>query len=535
MLFRASNALGYTNYPDNVVREFAKLAAHQGIDVFRIFDSLNWTANMKVAIEAVLETNALCEAAICYTGDILDPKRDKYSLTYYVKMAKELKEMGTHILAIKDMAGLCKPLAARKLVKALRDEVGLPIHFHTHDTAGIQGGAYLMAAEAGVNIVDCAIGSMSGMTSQPNMHAFVAALKHTPRDTTLSEQSLSNLSDYWEAVRRYYSPFEEGMLAPTASVYQHEMPGGQYTNLRVQSKSLGLEARWNEVANMYAQVNQLFGDIVKVTPSSKIVGDMALFMVTNNLKPADILDESRHLSFPKSVVEFFRGDIGQPPGGFPKKLQQIVLGKEKPLKGRPGASLEPINLQSTREDLAEKVKHEINDTDLASYLMYPQVFLDFDKFRKPYGDVSIIPTPAFFYGLQPYQEVPIEIEPGKTLLVKFLTVGDPDADGLVTVFFELNGQPREVKVPDRKRGVTKVERPKADPQNPSHVGAPMPGKITAINVSLGQSVTKGTKLLSIEAMKMETAVYSPREGKIKKINVLPGNLVATTDLLIEIE
>jgi pyruvate carboxylase len=534
MLFRASNALGYTNYPDNVVREFAKLAATQGMDVFRIFDSLNWTENMKVAIEAVLETDALCEAAICYTGDILDPKRDKYSLKYYVKLAKELECMGTHILAIKDMAGLLKPLAARKLVKALRDEVGVPIHFHTHDTAGMQAGAYLLAAEAGVNIVDCAVSSMSAMTSQPNMNAVVAALKNTPRDTGLSEQSLGAYSDYWEAVRRFYSPFEEGMLAPTASVYQHEMPGGQYTNLRVQAKSLGLEGRWNDVAKAYADVNQLFGDIVKVTPSSKIVGDMALFMVTNNLTPKDVLDPDRHLAFPKSVVEFFRGDIGQPTGGFPKELQKIVLGKEKPLKGRPGATLPKVNLEKAREELSEKVHREISDTDLASSLMYPQVFLDFERFRKVYGDVSAIPTPVFFYGLKPYQEVPIEIEPGKTLLVKFLTVGDPDADGLVTVFFELNGQPREVKVPDRKRAVTKVERPKADSTNANHVGAPMPGKVTAVNVSLGQPIQKGGKLLSIEAMKMETAVYAPRDGKISKIHIQPGNLVTAGDLLVEI-
>jgi pyruvate carboxylase len=535
MLFRASNALGYTNYPDNVVKEFAKLAAAQGMDVFRIFDSLNWTDNMKVAMEAVLDTDALCEAAICYTGDILDPKRTKYSLKYYVKLAKELERMGTHILAIKDMAGLLKPLAARALVKALRDEIGVPIHFHTHDTAGIQGGAYLMAAEAGVDIVDCAVSSMSGMTSQPNMNAVVAALENTPRATGLSQHALSEYSDYWEAVRRYYSPFEEGMLAPTASVYQHEMPGGQYTNLRVQSKSLGLESRWNEVAEMYAEVNKLFGDIVKVTPSSKIVGDMALFMVTNNLKPADVLDPDRHLAFPKSVVEFFRGDIGQPAGGFPKALQKIVLGKEKPLRGRPGASLEKINLEKTRDELSEKVRHEATDTDLASYLMYPQVFLDFARFASHYGDVSVIPTTAFFYGLKPYQEVPIEIEPGKTLLVKFLTVGDADPDGMVTVFFELNGQPREVKVPDRKRGVAKVERPKADAQNAKHLGAPMPGKVSALNVSLGQAVTKGTRLLAIEAMKMETAVYSPRDGKIARIHVQPGNQVATADLLVEFE
>ncbi len=535
MLFRASNALGYTNYPDNVVREFAKLAAAQGMDVFRIFDSLNWTENMKVAIEAVLETDAICEAAFCYTGDILDPKRDKYSLTYYVKLAKELERMGTHILGIKDMAGLLKPLAARKLVKALREATDLPIHFHTHDTAGIQGASYLMAAEAGANIVDCAVSSMSGMTSQPNMNALAGSLRHTPRDTGLDEQALSDYSDYWEAVRRYYAPFEEGMLAPTASVYQHEMPGGQYTNLRVQSKSLGLEGRWNEVAHMYAEVNQLFGDIVKVTPSSKIVGDMAIFMVTNNLKPADVMDAGRHLAFPKSVLEFFRGDIGQPTGGFPKALQKIVLGKEKPLKGRPGASLPKVNMEKTRAELSEKMRHEATETDLASYLMYPQVFLEFDRFRGHYGDVSVVPTPAFFYGLQAYQEMPIEIEPGKTLVVKFLTVGDPDADGLVTVFFELNGQPREVKVPDRKRGVAKVERPKADPQNPRHVGAPMPGKVAAVSVSLGQAIEKGTKLLSIEAMKMETAVYSPRDGKVAKIDVQPGNLVGSGDLLVEIE
>jgi pyruvate carboxylase len=535
MLFRASNALGYTNYPDNVVKEVARLCAEHGIDVIRIFDSLNWLENMKVAMEAVRATDALCEAAVCYTGDILDPKRDKYTLNYYVKMAKELERMGAHILSIKDMAGLCKPLAARKLVKALREAVGIPIHFHTHDTAGVQAGAYLMASEAGVNIVDCAVSSMSGMTSQPSMNAVVAALANTPRDTGISQEALQDYSDYWEAVRRFYAPFEEGMLAPTASVYQHEMPGGQYTNLRVQAKSLGLEGRWNEVAHMYAEVNAMFGDIVKVTPSSKVVGDMAIFMVTNNLKPADVMDPHRHLAFPKSVVEFFRGDIGQPVGGFPKELQKIILGKEKPLKGRPGASLPKTSLAKVKAELQEKIHHEPSETDVASYMLYPQVFLEFDRFRAHYGDVAVVPTTAFFYGLQPYQEIAIEIEPGKNLLVKFLTVGDTDPDGNVTVFFELNGQPREVKVPDRKRAVTKVERPKADKSNPGHVGAPMPGKVTAVSVAVGQAVTKGTKLLAIEAMKMETSVYSPRDGKVKRIEVSPGNTVATGDLIVEIE
>lgn len=536
MLLRASNAVGYTNYPDNVVKHFVHLAAEQGIDVFRIFDSLNWTANMKVAMEAVQETGAICEAAICYTGDLLDPKRDKYSLEYYVNLAKELERMGAHILAIKDMAGLCKPFAARKLVKALREEIGLPIHFHTHDTAGVQSAAYLLAAEVGVNIVDGAIASMSGMTSQPNLNSIAAAVEHTPRATGLDLQALEQLSDYWEAVRRYYAPFEEGMLAPTSSVYEHEMPGGQYTNLRVQAKSLGLESRWREIAHTYAAVNQLFGDIVKVTPSSKVVGDMALFMVTNNLRPEDVLDESRHLAFPKSVVEFFRGDIGQPTGGFPKKLQKIILNGAKPQNGRPGAKLPRVDLDAARAELQTKVHHDIKETDLASYLMYPQVFLDYDKFHKNYSDVSVIPTVQFFYGLQPYQEVPIEIEPGKTLLVRFLTVGDPDPDGMVTVFFELNGQPREVKVPDRKRtGPVRPSAPKAEAGNPQHVGAPMPGKISSVAVSLGQSINKGGRLLTIEAMKMETAVYAPRDGKIVKIHVQPGSAVATGDLVVEME
>ncbi|HVT83370.1 MAG TPA: pyruvate carboxylase, partial [Phycisphaerae bacterium] len=496
MLFRASNALGYTNYPDNVVRDFAKLAAKNGMDIFRIFDSLNWIENMRVAMDAVLETDAICEAAICYTGDILDPARDKYSLKYYIKLAKELEKAGAHILAIKDMAGLLKPFAARTLVKALKEEISIPIHFHTHDTAGVQAASYLMASEAGVDIVDCAVSSMSGMTSQPNLNSLAAALENTPRETGLDRQNLQDLSDYWEAVRRYYGPFEEGMLASTASVYDHEMPGGQYTNLRVQAKSLGLESRWNEIAQAYADVNKLFGDIVKVTPSSKIVGDMALFMVTNNLKPADVLDDKRHLAFPKSVVEFFRGDIGQPPGGFPKELQKIVLGKDKPLTTRPGAKLAKVDMAKAKEEAEAKVKHELSETDFASYLMYPAVFAEFARYRAAFGDVSVIPTTAFFYGLQPYQELNVEIEPGKTLLIRFLTTGDTDADGNVTVFFELNGAPREIKVIDRRKGApTRAAHPKADRDNPKHIAAPMPGKVTAVNVSLGQSIAKGARLL----------------------------------------
>jgi pyruvate carboxylase len=536
MLLRASNAVGYTNYPDNVVKFFVKTAAREGIDVFRVFDSLNWTGNMRVAMDAVLESGAVLEAAICYTGDILDSRRAKYSLNYYVKMARELEKMGAHILAIKDMAGLCKPFATQKLVKALREQIGLPIHFHTHDTTGVQAASVLLASQAGVNIVDAAISSMSGMTSQPNLNSLVAALAHTPRDSGLDQNALARLADYWEAVRRFYQPFEEGMLAGTASVYEHEMPGGQYTNLRVQARSLGLADRWNEIAVMYAKVNELFGDIVKVTPSSKVVGDMALFMVTNNLKPQDILDESRHLDFPRSVVEMFHGDIGQPPGGWPKKLLKIVLKNQKPLSDRPGAQLKPVDIEATRRELAAKIHGNVADTDLASYLMYPDVFVNFDRFRRQYDDVEVIPTPAFFYPMEPYVEVPIQIEPGKTMLVKYLTLGDPDSDGNRTVFFELNGQPREVKVADQSlAGKVRPALPHAEKENPNHVGAPMPGKISALSVSLGQAVSRGDKLLSIEAMKMETAVYSPRDGKIATMYVHPGMTVSSGDLLIELD
>ncbi len=536
MLLRASNAVGYRNYPDNVVRFFVRTAAAHGIDIFRVFDSLNWTRNMRVAMDAVLESGAVLEAAICYTGDLLEARRPKYGLSYYVKMAVELEKAGAHILAIKDMAGLCKPFAAGRLVRALREHVGLPIHFHTHDTAGVQAASILFAAEAGVDIADAAISSLSGLTSQPNLNSLVAALAGTARATGLDPKALAHLADYWEAVRRFYQPFEEGMLAGTASVYEHEMPGGQYTNLRVQARSLGLAERWNEITAMYARVNQLFGDIVKVTPSSKVVGDMALFLIGNNLKPEDVLDTARHLDFPTSVVEMLHGDLGQPPGGWPKKLQQIILKGRKPLSGRPGANLKPANLPALRRQLAEKMHTAPTDADLASYLMYPEVFLKFVQFRRDYDDVSVLPTPIFFYPMRPYTEVPIELEEGKTLLIKFLTIGDPDAEGNRTVFFEVNGQPREVKVADRAlSGKARPALPKAQSDNPAHIAAPMPGKISALAVSLGQSIARGDRLLSIEAMKMETAVYSPRDGRIAKIHIHPGLTVAAGDLLLEFE
>jgi pyruvate carboxylase len=538
MLLRASNAVGYTNYPDNVVREFVKEAADHGIDVFRIFDSLNWTENMKVAIEAVRDkTNSLCEAAICYTGDILDPKRTKYSLKYYVSMAKELVKMGTHILAIKDMAGLCKPYAAYALVKALREEVDVPIHFHTHDTSGINAASILRASDAGVDIVDGALAAMSGMTSQPNMNSLVAALKNTPRDSQLDLDHLNRLSRYWEGVREYYYPFEEEMKAGTAEVYQHEMPGGQYTNLRQQARSLGLEGRWESIAQAYAQVNELFGDIVKVTPSSKVVGDLALFMVTNNLTAMDVLAPNAKLNFPRSVVEMMQGMLGQPEGGWPKVLQRIILDSAgaQPLKGRPGAKMPKADFTALKQELKDKLKTEPRDVDTVSYVLYPQVYLDFAKHLQIYDNTSVIPTPAFFYGLQSGEEISVEIEPGKRLIIRYLTTGEAREDGLRTVFFELNGQPREVNVPDRSLEGKLHKNPKADPDDPAHVPAPMPGKVSSVMVKKGQEVKSGERLLSIEAMKMETAVYSPRDAKIGDVLVKAGSVVSAKDLLIVLE
>lgn len=538
MLLRGSNAVGYTSYPDNVVREFVKLASTSGVDILRIFDSLNVIDNMKVAIEATRDhTSSLCEAAICYTGDILDPKRTKYSLNYYVKMAKELVKLGTHILAIKDMAGLCKPYAAAALVKALREEVDVPIHFHTHDTSGINAGAILRSADAGVNIADVAMASFSGQTSQPNLNSIVAALANTPRDTQIDLDAANQASDYWERVRGFYYPFEEDIKTGTAEVYQHEMPGGQYTNLKQQAKSLHLEDRWADVAKMYATVNQMFGDIVKVTPSSKVVGDMALFMVTNNLTPDDIFDETKKHSFPKSVVEMMQGAIGVPEGGWPKKLQKIILDSagEKPFKGRPGSSQPAVNLATVRKEVAKKIDREPTEHDVMSYLMYPQVFVDFAKHVKQYSDTSVLPTTTFFYGLRAGEEINVEMEPGKALIIKFLTVSDPHDDGTRTVFFELNGQPREVKIADRTLEAVAHKHPKADADNPNHIAAPMPGKVSTVAVKAGDAVKAGQRMLSIEAMKMETAVYAPRDAKIGEIKAPAGTTIQAGDLLVVLQ
>jgi pyruvate carboxylase len=535
MLLRAANAVGYTNYPDNVVKAFVKESAHAGIDLFRIFDACNWLPNLKLGIEAVRSTGMLAEAALCYTGDILDPSRPKFNLKYYVELAKQVEKLGANLLAIKDMAGLCKPYAAKLLVKTLRQEVGLPIHFHTHDSPGGQIASLLQASEEGVDIVDAAMAPLSGMTSQPNLNALVEALRHTARDTGLAVEPLQATAEYWATVRRFYQPFENGQLAPSADVYRLEMPGGQYTNLYEQARSLGLEARWTHVCNMYAEVNKLFGDIVKVTPTSKVVGDMALFMVGNNLTPEDVTTGDRELAFPESVVEFFEGRLGQPPGGFPKALQKRVLRGRKPLRGRPGASLAPADFDADRQLLERQLHRHVTDREVVTHLLYPKVFTDFANHQRKYADTSVLPTPVFFHGLAAGEEVSVDIEPGKTLIIRFLTVGDPHPDGQRTVFFELNGQPREVLVADKSLSAEVRKHPKADTDDPLQIGSPMPGLVVSVVATAGEQVAKGQKLCTLEAMKMETTVYAERAGRIAEVLVKPGTQVEGGDLLFRLQ
>lgn len=536
MLLRAANAVGYTNYPDNVVESFVKESSQAGVDVFRIFDSLNWLENLRPVIAAVRKTPGIAQAAICYTGDILDPKRDKYSLTYYVNLAKELVKAGAHMLAIKDMAGLLKPFAAKKLVKALRQEIDVPIHFHTHDTAGGQIASYLMAAEEGVDVIDCAFASMAGLTSQPSLNATIEALRFTDRSPSFDFDEVQATANYWDGVRKYYEPFETTQKYASSEVYLHEMPGGQYANLYQQAQSLGVGNRWSEIGKTYAAVNQLFGDIVKVTPSSKVVGDMALFMMANNLTPEQVLDPNRDIAFPESVIEFFEGRLGQPPGGFPPALQKKILRDRKPMTVRPGELLPPADFDALRTELTKKLGRPATDLDINSHLMYPKVFSDLVNHQNSYSDTSILPTTAFFYGMEPGEELSIEMEPGKTLIVKFQTVGDAHTDGVRQVFFELNGQPREVAVIDRKLGAETVrKRAKAEVGNPLQVGAPMPGSVVSIVVNIGENVAVGQKLLTLEAMKMETTLYAERAGRIAEVAVAPLTQVQAGDLLIRYE
>lgn len=536
MLLRGANGVGYTNYPDNVVQHFVKQAAEGGVDLFRVFDCLNWVENMRVAMDAVIAEGKLCEAAMCYTGDILDPSRAKYNLKYYVSLAKELEAAGAHIIAVKDMAGLLKPAAARVLFRALREETDLPIHFHTHDTSGLSAATVLAAVEAGVDAVEAAMDAFSGNTSQPCLGSIVEALKGSERDPGLDSEWIRKISFYWEAVRNQYAAFESDLKGPASEVYLHEMPGGQFTNLKEQARSLGLETRWHEVAQAYHDVNLMFGDIVKVTPSSKVVGDMALMMVSQELTVADVENPDRDIAFPDSVVSMLRGDLGQSPGGWPQALQKKALKGAAPITVRPGSLLDAADLSAGRKEAEEKVGRTLSEPEFASWLMYPKVFSDFAAAQETYGPVSVLPTPNYFYGMKPEDEIFVDIEKGKTLVIRCLAVGDVDENGMVTVFFELNGQPRRVKVPDRAHGASAARaRRKAEPGNEAHVAAPMPGVVSTVSVTAGQSVRAGDVLVSIEAMKMETALHAERDGTVAELLVRPGDQIDAKDLLIVFE
>ena len=543
MLLRGANGVGYTTYPDNVVKGFVAQAAKTGVDVFRVFDSLNWVKNMRVAMDAVNEAGRICEGAICYTGDILDPARAKYDLNYYVRMAKELEKVGAHVLGLKDMAGLLKPSAARVLIKALKDEVSLPIHFHTHDTSGIAGATVLAAADAGVDAVDAAMDAFSGGTSQPCLGSIVEALQHTSRDTGLDIKSIRAISDYWEQVRAQYAAFESGLAAPASEVYLHEMPGGQFTNLKAQARSLGLEERWHEVAKAYADANMTFGDIVKVTPSSKVVGDMALMMVSQNLSRAQVEDPKTEVAFPESVVDMLKGNLGQPEGGWPEAISKKVLKGERPITTRPGAALPAADIVSIRAKVKTDLKigaegnedELLDDEDLNGYLMYPKVFMDYRARHRIYGPVRTLPTHTFFYGMQLGEQVTAEIDSGKRLEILLQTVGATSDTGQVKVFFELNGQPREVSVPNRSAKAKVAARAKADAANPAHIAAPMPGLVLAVVAAPGQKLAKGDIILQLEAMKMQTALTAERAGTIKSIHVKPSDQVEAKDLVAEWE
>ena len=549
MLFRGANAVGYTNYPEHVVRGFVRHAAASGIDIFRIFDALNYLPNLRAAMETVRGTHAICEGTICYTGDILDPSRDKFPLKYYVRLARELERMGAHFLAIKDMAGLCRPYAAQKLVRTLKDEIGLPIHFHTHDTSGINAASILRASDAGVDVADLAIASMSGTTSQPNLNSIVAALANTPRDTGLDLATLNEFSDYWEQVRSLYVPFDTAPSAGSADVYLHEMPGGQYTNLKEQASSMGMAHRWPEIARTYAEVNQLFGDIVKVTPSSKVVGDMALFLFSRGIKPADVVNlDPGSVPFPESVIDMLMGGLGWPDGGWPDAVSRAVLGetrhrearakfardtrcaKARDVSSRTGGAA----LRRIRNELSEKLRREASDDDVYSHLMYPQVFADLAKHQLSYGDVSVLPTAAFFYGLSVGEEVSVSIEEGKVLIIRLISVSAPDKDGKRTIVYELNGMTREAFITDRSIAPKARARPKADLADPMQIAAPIPGLIAALPVSVGSRVTKGDKLFMMEAMKMQNTVYAPCDGVVAQLYMAVGDMVESKDLLLKL-
>ncbi|WP_173799901.1 pyruvate carboxylase [Domibacillus mangrovi] len=535
MLLRSANAVGYKNYSDNVIREFIQQSAESGVDVFRIFDSLNWVKGMEVAIDSVRQSGKIAEAAICYTGDIDDPSRAKYNVEYYKQMAKELEAQGAHILAIKDMAGLLKPQAAYRLISELKATINIPIHLHTHDTSGNGIYMYTKAIEAGVDIVDTALSSMAGLTSQPSANTLRYALEGTDRAPSVSTDALEKLSSYWEDVRKYYAPFESGMLAPHTEVYEHEMPGGQYSNLQQQAKGVGLGERWDEVKDMYRRVNLMFGDIVKVTPSSKVVGDMALFMVQNDLTEEEVLLRGDKIDFPDSVIELFEGYLGQPVGGFPEALQNVILKGKAPITVRPGELLADVDFEALREELKKEIDEDPTDHEVIAYALYPKVFTDYTKVVAQFGDISVLDTPTYLYGMRLGEEKEIEIETGKTLIVKLISIGHPQADGTRIVNFELNGQPRDVVIKDESIKSVVNAKVKADPKNEGHIGATMPGTVIKVILEKGDKVKRGDHLMITEAMKMETTVQSPFDGTVKAVYVQSGEAIATGDLLVELE
>lgn len=533
MLLRGANAVGYKAYPDNLVEEFVVKSWENGIDVFRIFDSLNWMRNMEKSIEAVrTKTKGIAEVSMCYSGDIQDPSRMKYNLAYYRQFAKDIENSGAHILAIKDMSGLLKPWAAYDLISELKQAIKIPIHLHTHDTSSLQPATYLKAIEAGVDVVDCCIGSMSGLTSQPNLNAVVEMMKFHPRENAYDIEVLNRHSTYWETVREYYYPFESGMRASSAEVFYHEIPGGQYSNLKPQAESLGLGDKIEEIKKTYRDVNQLFGDIIKVTPSSKVVGDMALFMVTNNLNRNDVVNNGDNISFPESVISFFKGDIGQPVGGFDPGLQKIILKEVKPYTDRPNEHLHPVDFDVEFENFKKKFDDTVSYTDLLSYLLYPKVFEEFYHKKKEYGEVWHIPTINFFFGLKPDEEVLIEIAKGKSILVRLLTCSDPDEDGRRKVFMRLNGQTRIIEVQDKTVKVISKENRKIDKNNHKQVGAPLQGKLSQVLINEGDKVKRNQPLFVIEAMKMETTIAANEDGVVSEVVLPPGSMVKQDDLVV---
>ena len=539
MLIRGSNGVGYTAYSDNLIGKFVEKSWENGVDLFRVFDSLNWMKSIAPCIEHVrTKTKGLAEGSICYTGDILDVKNTKYNLKYYVNLAKEIENSGAHILGIKDMAGLLKPYAASELISALKSELNIPLHLHTHDTSSIQSATYLKAIEAGVDVVDVALSGLSGLTSQPNFNSIVEMMRFNERENPINIKSLNEYSNYWETVREYYYPFESGLKAGSGEVFKHEIPGGQYSNLKPQAQALGLEDRFHEITKMYGDVNTLFGNIVKVTPSSKVVGDMAQYLVSNNLSIQDVLERGDTISFPQSVVSFFKGDLGQPVDGFPKKLQKLILKDQKPYTERPNAHIPPVDFDKEYADFRKIFENDlsrnIDFTDFLSYKLYPKVFTDAYNKHLKYDNLTNLPTKNFFYGMERGEEIAVELDKGKTLLITLESIGKPNKEGMVTVYFRVNGQGRTVQIKDESIKVTIVENIKIDKNDASQIGAPLQGLLSKVLVKKGDVIIKNQPLFIIEAMKMETTITATENTTIKKIVLKEGTMVNSDDLILQL-